>query len=122
MFAGLLARQGQRLEAGRAEILVEHASARRHDSAAPPGAVSLGGPIVTAGGIVLIAGTFDPFIRAFDIETGKLLWQTKLPSSGHATPVTYQYKGKQYVVIAAGGHAHIPEEPQSDAIVAFTLP
>jgi quinoprotein glucose dehydrogenase len=77
---------------------------------------------VTAGGIVLIAGTFDPFMRAFDIETAKLLWQTKLPSSGHATPMTYQYKGKQYVVIAAGGHAHIDEEPQSDAIVAFTLP
>jgi quinoprotein glucose dehydrogenase len=92
------------------------------DSAAPRGAVSLGGPIVTAGGIVLIAGTFDPFMRAFDIETAKLLWQTKLPSSGHATPMTYQYKGKQYVVIAAGGHAHIDEEPQSDAIVAFTLP
>jgi quinoprotein glucose dehydrogenase len=92
------------------------------DPAAPPGALNFGGPIVTAGGIVLIAGTFDPFMRAFDIETGKLLWQTKLPSSGHATPMTYQYKGKQYVVIAAGGHARIHEEPQSDAIVAFTLP
>ena len=92
------------------------------DSASPQGAPSLGGPIVTAGGLVLVAGTIDPFLRAFDTQTGKELWKAKLPTSGHATPMTYQYKGKQYIVIAAGGHAHIDEEPQSDAIVAFTLP
>ena len=92
------------------------------DQALPPGAINLGGPIVTAGGLVLIAGTIDPFFRAFDIQTGKELWNAKLPSSGHATPMTYQYRGKQYIVIAAGGSAHIDEEPQSDAIVAFALP
>ena len=98
------------------------------DLAAPPGAPSLGGPIVTAGGLVLVAGTIDvtgtidPFLRAFDTQTGKELWKGKLPANGHATPMTYRYKGKQYIVIAAGGHAHIDEERQSDAIVAFTLP
>ena len=92
--------------------------------AVPPGSLSLGGSIVTAGGLVFIAGTLDPYIRAFDVETGKELWKAQLPASGHATPMTYQLKqgGKQYLVIAAGGHAKIDEEPQSDALVAFTLP
>jgi len=90
----------------------------------PGGSISLGGPIVTAGGLVFIAGTFDPYIRAFDIETGKELWKAKLPASGNATPMTYQLgpKGKQYLVIAAGGHPKITEESLGDALVAFTLP
>lgn len=91
-------------------------------SALPAGAMSLGGSIVTAGGLVLIAGTFDPYIRAFDSDTGKELWRWQLPASGHATPMTYQIHGKQYLVIAAGGHAQIREKPQGDAIVAFALP
>ncbi len=90
----------------------------------PAGSISLGGPIITAAGLVFIAGTFDPFIRAFDIETGKELWKAPLPASGAATPITYRTRpgGKQFLVIAAGGHAKVPEEPQSDAVVAFALP
>jgi quinoprotein glucose dehydrogenase len=90
----------------------------------PPGSVSLGGPIVTAGSLVFIAGTIDPFIRAFDIETGKELWRAQLPASGAATPMTYctHSAGKQFVVIAAGGHSKVEEETQSDAVIAFTLP
>jgi quinoprotein glucose dehydrogenase len=90
----------------------------------PPGSISLGGPIITAGGLVLIAGTFDPFIRAFDVENGKELWKAQLPDSGHDTPLTYisNVNGKQYIVIAAGGHPKITEESLSDALVAFTLP
>ena len=88
----------------------------------PQGSIALGGPIITAGGLVFIAGTIDPFIRAFDIETGKELWKAQLPTSAHATPMTYQTHGKQFIVIAAGGHAHIDEEPKGDALVAFTLP
>jgi len=88
----------------------------------PPGSVSLGGPIVTAGGIAFIAGTIDPFLRAMDIETGRELWKGALPASGHATPMTYQVAGRQFVVIAAGGHAKITEEPLGDALVAFALP
>jgi quinoprotein glucose dehydrogenase len=90
----------------------------------PPGSLTLGGPIVTAGGLVFIAGTFDPFIRAFDVETGKELWKAQLPDSGHATPMTYRIgrTGKQYLVIAAGGHPKITEESLNDALVAFALP
>jgi membrane-bound PQQ-dependent dehydrogenase (glucose/quinate/shikimate family) len=90
----------------------------------PAGTVSLGGPIVTAGGLVFIAGTWDPFMRAFDVETGKELWKAKLPFGGHATPMTYQAlkDGKQYIVIAAGGHGKIEEQPVGDALVAFALP
>jgi len=93
--------------------------------AVPQGAPSLGGPIVTAGGLVFVAGTvIDPTFRAFDVETGKEIWKTQLPTSGAATPTTYQTRpgGKQFVVIAAGGHAKVTEEKQTDEIVAFTLP
>ncbi|MGB7750024.1 MAG: pyrroloquinoline quinone-dependent dehydrogenase [Candidatus Acidiferrales bacterium] len=91
----------------------------------PAGAPSLGGPIVTAGGLVFIAGTvIDPAIRAFDVETGKEIWKFDLPTSGAATPMTYQLRpgGKQFIVVAAGGHSKVAEEKQSDEIVAFTLP
>jgi quinoprotein glucose dehydrogenase len=88
----------------------------------PAGALSLGGPIVTAGGLAFIAGTIDPYLRAFDLDNGKELWKTRLPASGHATPMSYSWKGRQYVVIAAGGSAKITEEAQSDAIIAYALP
>jgi quinoprotein glucose dehydrogenase len=96
-----------------------------NEHAVPAGALSLGGPIVTAGGLVFIAGTMiDPAIRAFDVQTGKEIWKFDLPTSGAATPMTYQVRpgGKQYLVIAAGGHSKVKEEKQSDGIVAFTLP
>ncbi|PYY06987.1 MAG: pyrroloquinoline quinone-dependent dehydrogenase [Acidobacteria bacterium] len=92
-----------------------------HDSV-PPGSIGFGGPIVTASGLVFIAGTFDPYIRAFDVETGKELWKAQLPASGNATPMTYSVNGKQYLVIAAGGHPKITEEALSDSLVAFALP
>ena len=90
----------------------------------PPGSISLGGAIITAGGLVFVAGTIDPFIRAFDIETGQELWKAPLPASGAATPMTYltHTGGKQFLVIAAGGHSKVTEEAQSDALVAFALP
>ena len=95
-----------------------------HTQHIPPGAISLGGPIATAGGLVFIAGTPDGFIRAFDVETGKELWKSQLPAPANATPMTYRLNsnGKQYLVIAAGGHAKITEEKLGDALVAFTLP
>src|ERR1700685_113771 len=91
----------------------------------PAGAPSLGGPIVTAGGLVFIAGTIiDPAIRAFDVETGKEIWKFQLPTSGAATPMTYQVRpgGKQYLVIAEGGHTKVTKEKQAEEIVAFPLP
>jgi quinoprotein glucose dehydrogenase len=93
-------------------------------AAIPAGSISLGGPIVTAAGLVFIAGAVDSFMRAFDIDTGREIWKWRLPASGAATPVTYVAKegGRQYVVIAAGGHSHVSEETQSDTLVAFALP
>lgn len=88
----------------------------------PAGAMSLGGPITTSGGLVFIAGTMDSHIRAFDIETGKVLWQAALPASGNATPMTYEFNGRQYLVIAAGGHQAVSEEPLGDSLIAFALP
>ena len=88
----------------------------------PPGSIGFGGPIVTASGLVFIGNTFDPYIRAFDIQSGKELWKAQLPASGNATPMTYRVNGKQYIVIAAGGHPKITEEALNDALVAFTLP
>ena len=84
------------------------------------GAEQYGGPIVTAGGLVFIAATQDEKFRAFDKSTGELLWQTSLPAAGYATPSTYSVRGKQYVVIAAGGGKLGTKS--GDAYVAFTLP
>jgi quinoprotein glucose dehydrogenase len=88
----------------------------------PPGSISLGGPITTEGALVFIAGTTDAHIRAFNVETGEELWSAALPAAGNATPMTYAINGKQYLVIAAGGHKVISEESLGDAVVAFALP
>ena len=94
---------------------------RRHGPV-PPGSISLGGPIVTAGELVFIAGALDRRIRAFDLETGNEIWQGRLPANGNATPMTYRINGKQYLVIAAGGHRAVSEEALGDTLVAFALP
>jgi quinoprotein glucose dehydrogenase len=88
----------------------------------PLGSISLGGPITTEGGLVFIAGTTDSHIRAFNVENGKEVWDAVLPSAGNATPMTYEINGKQYLVIAAGGHQGIREESLGDSVVAFALP
>ena len=67
------------------------------------GTENYGGPLVTRGGLVVIAATKDEMIHAFDKHTGKQLWEHKLPAAGYATPATYAVKGKQYIVIACGG-------------------
>src|SRR5204863_8271764 len=84
------------------------------------GTEQYGGPIVTAGGLVFIAATQDEKFRAFDKNTGKLLWQTSLPAAGYATPSAYAVRGKQYVVIAAGGGKLGTRS--GDAYVGFALP
>jgi quinoprotein glucose dehydrogenase len=85
------------------------------------GTVTLGGPIVTAGGVVFSAATMDNYIRAFDAESGKEIWKYELPAGGQATPMTYSLNGKQYLVIAAGGHGKLGTK-QGDYVLAFTLP
>ena len=74
------------------------------------GSLNLGGAIVTGGNLVFIAATRDGYFRAFHSETGNLLWESLLPAGGQATPMTYSAKGKQYVVIAAGGHGKLLKE------------
>jgi quinoprotein glucose dehydrogenase len=88
----------------------------------PPGSISLGGPITTEGGLVFIAGATDSRIRAFNVENGKEVWEAILPAPGNATPMTYEINGKQYLVIAAGGHQRLREESLGDSVVAFALP
>ncbi|HEX3912485.1 MAG TPA: pyrroloquinoline quinone-dependent dehydrogenase [Steroidobacteraceae bacterium] len=87
-----------------------------------PGSVVLGGPIVTASGLIFIAGTVDRQLHAISSDDGKELWTAALPASAHALPITYEVGGKQFVVVAAGGSAKITEEGQGDAVIAFALP
>ena len=93
----------------------------------PAGTETFGGSIVTAGGLVFIGATKDREFRALDQDTGRTLWQAELEAGGNATPSTYEVRGRQYVVIAAGGGAgqRVPEARDSkpgDAFVAFALP
>ena len=86
------------------------------------GTENYGGPIVTAGGLVIIAATdFDRKIRAFNSRTGELLWEATLPFAGVATPATYMVNGKQFIVIATNG-TRDPKSPQGAVYVAFSLP
>jgi quinoprotein glucose dehydrogenase len=85
------------------------------------GTINFGGPIVTAGGIAFAAAAMDNYIRAFDAETGKEIWKFELPASAQATPMTYSSGGKQYLVIAAGGHGKLGTK-QGDYVLAFSLP
>jgi quinoprotein glucose dehydrogenase len=84
------------------------------------GMPGLGGPIVTAGGIVFIAASFDDRLRAFNTDDGKLLWTASLPAGGQATPMTYSLGGRQYVVIAAGGYKD--QGTRGDYLIAYALP
>jgi quinoprotein glucose dehydrogenase len=84
------------------------------------GSESYGGPVVTAGGLLFIAGTKDSKFRAYDKNTGDILWETKLPAAGFATPATYTVDHKQYVVIACGGTKL--GAPKGESYVAFALP
>lgn len=84
------------------------------------GTPGLGGPLLTAGGLVFIGAAMDDYLRAFDIDTGEELWRGRLPAGGQATPMTYQLGGRQYVVIAAGGHGSLGTR-RGDYLVAFAL-
>jgi quinoprotein glucose dehydrogenase len=87
------------------------------------GSIALGGPIVTAGGLVFTAGTLEAAMYAFDVQSGKQLWKGVLPTSARATPMTFRgLDGRQYVVIAAGGHGVPIGPPLGDSLVAFALP
>ena len=81
-----------------------------------------GGPIATGGGLVFIGATADERFRAYDTETGELLWEFEGPTSANATPMTYMAGGKQYVVVATGGHNWVYPYKKGDSVVAYSLP
>jgi quinoprotein glucose dehydrogenase len=85
------------------------------------GTPNLGGPMVTQGGLIFIGAAMDDYLRAFDVETGTELWKGRLPAGGQATPMTYEWQGRQYVVIYAGGHARMGTT-LGDTVIAFALP
>jgi quinoprotein glucose dehydrogenase len=86
----------------------------------PTGAESYGGPVVTAGGVLFIAGTKDGKFRIYDSSNGALLWETRLPAASFATPATYEVNGRQYIVLACGGTKLGAEK--GDSYIAFALP
>ena len=85
------------------------------------GMPNIGGPIITAGGLIFIAATMDQNFRAFDIDTGEELWREKLPATTMTTPITYEAGGRQYVVVVSGGHAEVPSV-RGDYVSAYALP
>lgn len=87
---------------------------------APTGTENHGGPVVTAGGLLFIAATYDEKLRAFDTKTGKVVWEYPLPAGGFATPITYMVNGKQYIAIAAGGTRYGLKS--GSTYIAFALP
>jgi len=78
-------------------------------------------PWVEQGLLTFIGATTDNFLRAFDTANGSELWKARLPAGGQATPMSYEIGGRQYVVIAAGGHAKVGTT-RGDFLVAFALP
>jgi quinoprotein glucose dehydrogenase len=85
------------------------------------GVPGTGGPLVTGSGLVFIAAAMDDYLRAFELATGKELWKGRLPAGGQATPMSYRAGGRQFVVIAAGGHGRAGTR-LGDSLVAFALP
>ncbi|WP_207477784.1 glucose/quinate/shikimate family membrane-bound PQQ-dependent dehydrogenase [Arenibaculum pallidiluteum] len=85
------------------------------------GVPGLGGPMITAGGVVFLAASIDNYLRAYDLATGRQLWQHRLPAGGQATPMTYAVGDRQFVVQVAGGHGSIGTKP-GDYVIAYALP
>ncbi len=116
------------IDLAKGEVLWEAPLGSVHEMAPLPlpfdinwGTPNLGGALMTAGKLVFIGATMDRRFRAFSADSGKMLWQHTLPVDAPASPMTYQRGGRQYVVIAAGGH-HMYQRPMGDYIVAFALP
>lgn len=85
------------------------------------GTPNMGGPVVTAGGLIFIGATMDGYLRAFDTDNGKELWKDEMPGGTQTTPMTYMADGKQHVVMVSGRHGWF-QTPVSDAVVAYRLP
>ena len=86
------------------------------------GVPGIGGPMMTRGGVAFLGAAVDDYLRAYDVTTGRQLWEARLPAGGQATPMTYTASdNKQYVLIVAGGHGSVGTKP-GDYVMAYTLP
>jgi quinoprotein glucose dehydrogenase len=85
------------------------------------GVPNMGGPLTTAGGLVFVGATTDNYLRAFDTATGEKRWEIRIPAGAQATPMSYETGGRQFVVVAAGGHAKL-DTTRGDYVLAFALP
>ncbi|MEM7464581.1 MAG: pyrroloquinoline quinone-dependent dehydrogenase [Pseudomonadota bacterium] len=85
------------------------------------GSITLGGPVITASGLIFIGASMDSRVRALDLKTGEVMWKGLVSAPAVSLPATYDYKGKQYVVFAVGGNSILTPKV-SDEIVAFALP
>ena len=109
------------------EVAWQHKNGTVVDSSPLPlpfkmGVPNLGGPILTAGGVAFLSGTLDYFVRAYDVASGRQLWERRLPAGGQATPMTYAgTDGRQYLLVVAGGHGSLGTRTGDD-VMAFALP
>jgi quinoprotein glucose dehydrogenase len=85
------------------------------------GSITIGGPVITASGLIFIGASMDSRVRAIDLKTGQVLWKALVSAPAVALPAIYEYRSKQYVVFAAGGNSILTPRV-SDEIVAFSLP
>jgi quinoprotein glucose dehydrogenase len=110
-----------------AKVMWQHPNGTVRDEAPVPlpfkmGVPSLGGPMMTAGGVAFMSSTLDNYVRAYDVTNGRQLWEARLPAGGQATPMSYQgADGRQYVVVVAGGHGTLGTTPGDD-VIAYALP
>lgn len=99
------------------KIVYKHRNGTVYDMTPLPlpfkvGVPGIGGPMITAGGVAFLGAAVDDFFRAYDLTTGRQLWQTRLPAGGQSTPMTYAVAdGRQFVVIVAGGHGSVGPKP-----------
>lgn len=109
------------------KLVWEHKNGTIRDKSPLPlpikmGVPSLGGPMTTAGGVAFMSSALDNYARAYDVTTGRQLWQARLPAGGQATPMSYLGRdGRQYVVVVAGGHGTLGTTPGDD-VIAYALP
>jgi quinoprotein glucose dehydrogenase len=85
------------------------------------GSVTIGGPVVTASGLVFAGASMDARVRALDLGTGEVLWKALVDAPAVALPAIYEYNGRQYVAFVAGGNS-ILSPRVSDQVIAFALP
>jgi quinoprotein glucose dehydrogenase len=83
--------------------------------------VTIGGPVITKSGLIFIGASMDSRVRAVDLKTGNVLWKHMVAAPAVATPAIYTYRGRQYILFAAGGN-NLVSPRVGDQLVAFTLP